>query len=78
MYFIKDIENKKFLKEIIINTCKSLTNKNTNKKGFTIVIYHKFGIITTYRGLATSFVWRWKALLCLPMRRCWARMPPAC
>ena len=33
MYFIKDIENKKFLKEIIINTCKSLTNKNTNKKG---------------------------------------------
>lgn len=27
MYFIKDIENKKFLKEIVINTCKSLTNK---------------------------------------------------
>ena len=27
-----------------------------NNKGFTIVIYHKFGIITTYRGLATSFV----------------------
>ena len=33
MYFIKDIEDKKLLKEIIINTCKSLTNKNTNKKG---------------------------------------------
>ena len=33
MYFIKDIEDKKFLKEILINTCNSLTNKNTNKKG---------------------------------------------
>ena len=33
MYFIKYIEDKKFLKEIIINTCKSLINKNTNKKG---------------------------------------------
>ena len=33
MYFIKDIEDKKLLKEIVINTCKSLTNKNTNKKG---------------------------------------------
>ncbi len=33
MYFIKDIEDKKLLKEIIINICKSLTNKNTNKKG---------------------------------------------
>ena len=22
--------------------------------------------------------WRWKALLCLPTRRCWARTPPAC
>ena len=33
MYFIKDIEDKKFLKEIVINTCKSLTNKNINKKG---------------------------------------------
>ena len=32
MYFIKDIEDKKFLKEIIIDTCKSLTNKNINKK----------------------------------------------
>lgn len=27
-----------------------------NKDGFTIVVYHRFGIITTYRGLATSFV----------------------
>lgn len=27
-----------------------------NNDGFTIVIYHRFGIITTYRGLATSFV----------------------
>ena len=33
MYFIIYIENKKFLKEIVINTCKSLTDKNTNKKG---------------------------------------------
>ena len=32
MYFIKDIENKKFLKEIIINTCKSLKINNKNKK----------------------------------------------
>ena len=28
MYFIKDIEDKKFLKEIIINTCKSLKINN--------------------------------------------------
>lgn len=27
-----------------------------NKDGFTIVIYHRLGIITTYRGLATSLV----------------------
>lgn len=27
-----------------------------NNKGFTIVIYHRLGIITTYRGLATSLV----------------------
>ena len=27
-----------------------------NNDGFTIVIYHKLGIITTYRGLATSLV----------------------
>ncbi len=33
MYFIKYIKDKKFLKEIIIDTCKSLINKNTNKKG---------------------------------------------
>ena len=33
MYFIKDIEDKKFLKEIIINTCKSLKiNNKKNKK----------------------------------------------
>ena len=33
MYFIKDIENKKFLKEIVINTCKSLKiNNKKNKK----------------------------------------------
>lgn len=32
MYFIKDIENKKFLKEIIIDTCKSLTNKKKTNK----------------------------------------------
>lgn len=27
-----------------------------NNEGFTIVIHHRFGIITTYRGLATSLV----------------------
>ena len=27
-----------------------------NNEGFTIVIYHRLGIITTYRGLATSLV----------------------
>lgn len=33
MYFIKDIEDKKFLKDIIINTCKSLKiNNKKNKK----------------------------------------------
>ena len=32
MYFIKDIEDKKFLKEIIINTCKSLKSNNKKKK----------------------------------------------
>ena len=32
MYFIKDIEDKKFLKEIIIDTCKSLTNKKKTNK----------------------------------------------
>lgn len=37
MYFVENIENKEFLKEIIIdtcksiNTCKSLKNKNNNK-----------------------------------------------
>ena len=38
MYFVENIENKEFLKEIItdtcqsINTCKSLKNKNNKKK----------------------------------------------
>lgn len=32
MYFVENIENKEFLKEIIINTCKSLKNKNDKKK----------------------------------------------
>ena len=35
MYFAGDIEDKEFLKEIVINTCKSLqnkTNKNKTKK----------------------------------------------
>ena len=33
MYFIKEIiEDKEFLKEIIINTCKSLTNKKKTNK----------------------------------------------
>ena len=32
MYFIKDIEDKKFLKEIIIDTCKSLKSNNKKKK----------------------------------------------
>ena len=32
MYFIKEIEDKKFLKEIVINTCKSLTNKKKTNK----------------------------------------------
>ena len=32
MYFIKDIENKKFLKGIIIDTCKSLKSNNKKKK----------------------------------------------
>ena len=31
MYFVENIENKKFLKEIIFNTCKSLKNKNNKK-----------------------------------------------
>ena len=31
MYFIKDIEDKKFLKEIIIDTCKSLKSNNKKK-----------------------------------------------
>lgn len=38
MYFVENIENKEFLKEIVINTCqsidtcKSLKNKNNKKK----------------------------------------------
>ena len=32
MYFIKDIEDKKLLKEIIIDTCKSLKSNNKKKK----------------------------------------------
>ena len=32
MYFIKDIDDQKFLKEIIIDTCKSLTNKKKTNK----------------------------------------------
>ena len=32
MYFIKDIEDKEFLKEIIINTCKSLKSNNKRIK----------------------------------------------
>ena len=31
MYFVENIENKEFLKEIIINTCKSIKNKNNKK-----------------------------------------------
>ena len=31
MYFVENIENKEFLKEIIFNTCKSLKNKNYKK-----------------------------------------------
>ncbi|WP_288624260.1 TfoX/Sxy family protein [uncultured Brachyspira sp.] len=34
MYFIKDIENKKFLKEIIIDTCKSLKSNNKKNKKY--------------------------------------------
>ena len=32
MHFIKDIEDKKLLKEIVINTCKSLKSNNKKKK----------------------------------------------
>ena len=35
-------------------TVHSITYNNND--GFTIIIYHRLGIITTYRGLATSFV----------------------
>ena len=31
MYFVENIENKEFLKEIITDTCKSLKNKNDKK-----------------------------------------------
>ena len=31
MYFVENIENKEFLKEIIFNTCKSINNKNNKK-----------------------------------------------
>ena len=32
MYFVEDIKDKEFLKEIIINTCKSLKSNNKKKK----------------------------------------------
>ena len=34
MYFIKDIEDKEFLKEIVINTCKSLKSNNKKNKKY--------------------------------------------
>ena len=32
MYFVENIEDKEFLKEIVVNTCKSLQNKTNKKK----------------------------------------------
>ncbi len=43
---------------LIRNTAAGTVHSVTynNKDGFTMVIYHRFGIITTYKGLATSLV----------------------